>query len=121
METTAKYISLGPADCRKRLSYPPPPFKGLFLTCVSPEQALVLEQEVSSLLRNEAIEVVSPLYRESGFYSRYFVVPKKDGGLHPILDLRVLNGSVRRLKFRMLTVKQVVSQIRGLVRHDRSK
>ncbi len=92
---------------------PPPPFKGLFLTCVSPEQALVLEQEVSSLLRKEAIEVVPPLDRESGFYSWYFVVPKKDGGLRPILDLRLLNRSVRRLKFRMLTVKQVVSQIRS--------
>ncbi len=35
------------------------------------------------------------------------------GGLRPILDLRLLNCSVRRLKFRMLTVKQVVSQIRS--------
>ncbi len=57
--------------------------------------------------------MVPPLDRESGFYSRYFVVPKKDGGLRPILDLRLLNHSVRRLKFRMLTVKQVVSQIRS--------
>ncbi len=79
---------------------------------MSPEQALVLEQEVSSLSRKEAIEVVPPL-RESGFYSWYFVVPKKDGGLCPILDLWLLNRSVRRLKFRMLTVKQVVSQIRS--------
>ncbi len=91
----------------------PPPFKGLFLTCVSPEQALVLEQEVSSLLWKEAIEVVPPLDRESGFYSQYVVVPKKDGWICPILDLRLLNHSVRRLKFRMLTVKQVVSQIRS--------
>ncbi len=57
--------------------------------------------------------MVPPLDRESGFYSRYFVVPKKDGGLRPILDLRLLNRSVSRLKFRMLTVKQVVSQIRS--------
>ncbi len=28
------------------------------------------------------------------FYSRYFIVPKKDGGLRPILDLRLLNLSV---------------------------
>ncbi len=98
---------------RIQFGAPPPPFKGLFLTSVSPEQALILEQEVSSLLRKEAIEVVPPLDRESGFYSRYFIVPKKDGGLRPILDLRLLNCSVRRLKFRMLTVKQVVSQIRS--------
>ncbi|XP_053095546.1 uncharacterized protein LOC113539310 [Pangasianodon hypophthalmus] len=43
--------------------------------------------------------------------SWYFIVPKKDGGLRPILDLRQLNRSVVRLKFRMLTIKQVVSQI----------
>ncbi len=79
----------------------------------NPEQALVLEEEVSSLLRKEAIKVVPPLDRESGFYSRHFVLPKKDGGLRPILDLRLLNRSVSRLKFRMLTVKQVVSQIRS--------
>ncbi len=108
---------------RIQFGAPPPPFKGLCLTSTNPEQALVLEQEVSSLLRKEAIEVVPPLDRESGFYSRYFVVPKKDGGLRPILDLRLLNRSVSRLKFRMLTVKtgRVSDQIRGLVRHDRSK
>ncbi len=98
---------------RIQFGAPPPPFKGLCLTSTNPEQALVLEQEVSSLLRKEAIEVVPPLDRESRFYSRYFVVPKKDGGLRPILDLRLLNRSVSRLKFRMLTVKQVVSQIRS--------
>ncbi|KAI2665252.1 Transposon Ty3-G Gag-Pol polyprotein [Labeo rohita] len=44
---------------------------------------------------------------------QYFIVPKKDGGLRPILDLRVLNRSVMKLMFKMLTVKQVVSQIRS--------
>ncbi len=91
----------------------PPLFNGVFPTLVGPEQARVMEQEVATLLRKEAIEVVPPLDRESGFYSRYFIVPKKDGGLHPILDLRLLNRSVMRLKFKMLTIKQVVSQIRS--------
>ncbi len=57
--------------------------------------------------------MVPPHNRESGFYSRYFIVPKKGGGLHPILDLRLVNRSVMRLKFKMLTIKQVVSQIRS--------
>ncbi|KAL0161741.1 hypothetical protein M9458_045466, partial [Cirrhinus mrigala] len=92
---------------------PPPPFDGVFPTLVGPEQALVMEQEVETLLRKEAIEVVPPQDRESGFYSRYFIVPKKDGGLRPIIDLRRLNRSVMKLKFKMLTVKQVVSQIRS--------
>ncbi len=70
-----------------------------------------MEREVDTLLRKEAIEVVPPHKRESGFYSQYFIVPKKDGGLCPILDLRQLNRSVSRLKFKML--KQVVSEIRS--------
>ncbi|XP_059371000.1 uncharacterized protein LOC132108312, partial [Carassius carassius] len=88
-------------------------FNGVTPTVVGPQQALVMEQEVNTLLRKEAIEVVPPLDRESGFYSRYFIVPKKDGGLRPILDLRLLNRSVMSLKFKMLTVNQVVAQIRS--------
>ncbi|KAL0199681.1 hypothetical protein M9458_002868, partial [Cirrhinus mrigala] len=84
---------------------PPLPFDGVFPTLVGPKQALVMEQEVETLLRKEAIEVVPPHDRESGFYSRYFIVPKKDGGLRPIIDLCRLNHSVMRLKFKMLTVK----------------
>ncbi len=47
----------------------PPPFNGVTPMLVGPEQALVMEQEVSTLLRKEAIEVVPPLDKESGFYS----------------------------------------------------
>ncbi len=49
---------------------------------------------------------------ESGFYSRYVLVPKKDGGLRPILDLRRLNHALMRRLFRMITLKQILSQIR---------
>ncbi|KAI2646175.1 Transposon Ty3-G Gag-Pol polyprotein [Labeo rohita] len=45
--------------------------------------------------------------------SRRPLATKKDGGLRPIIDLRRLNRSVMKLKFKMLTVKQVVSQIRS--------
>ncbi len=75
------------------------PFQGADLA------ALITPQEVVTLLRKEAIEMVPPHERESGFYSWYFIVPKKDGGLRPILDLRQLNRSVSRLKFKMLTLK----------------
>ncbi|KAL0188110.1 hypothetical protein M9458_015209, partial [Cirrhinus mrigala] len=92
---------------------PPPPFSRVFPTLVGPKQGLVMEQEVDTLLRKEAIEVVPPHDRESGFYSQYFIVPKKDGGLRPILDLRQLNHSVMQLKFKMLTVSQMVSQTRS--------
>ncbi len=51
--------------------------------------------------------------RETGLYSRYFIVPKKDVGLCPILDLRVLNDSIMQFKFKMLTLRQIVPQIRS--------
>ena len=82
-------------------------------TAVDPEQGLVLEQEVYSLLEKGAIEHVPPPVRESGFYSRYFKVPKKDGGLRPLLDLRHLNRSLRRFRFKMLTNPIIVSQIQS--------
>ncbi len=97
----------------------PPRFSRVFPTLMGPEQALVMEQEADTLLRKEAIEVVPPLERESGFYSWYFIVPMKDGGLRPILDLCQMNRSVRKLMFKMLTLKQ--DQVRGLVCHDRSE
>ncbi len=68
VETTAKCISVGPSECRKRLSHSvrrsAAAFQRVFSTLVSPEQALVLKQEVNTLLRKEAIEVVPPLDRE---------------------------------------------------------
>ncbi len=74
----------------------PPRFDGVHLTVVnSASKASVLQQELSSLLQKGAIEEVpqSDVGRrtsdvERGFFSRYFLVPKRDGGLRPILDLR---------------------------------
>ncbi len=48
----------------------------------------------------------------SGFYSPYFIVPKKGGGLRPILDLRVLNRGLHRLPFKMLTPKRIFGCVR---------
>ncbi len=85
----------------------------MFSTEVAPQQVLVMEQEVKTLLEKGAIEYVPHSNRETGFYSRYFIVPKKDGGVRPILDLRVLNDSIMQLKFKMLTLRQIMSQIRS--------
>ncbi len=86
---------------------------GVFFTKVAPQQVLAMEQEIRALLEKGAIEYVPHSNRETGFYSRYFIVPNKDGGLRPMLDLRVLNESVMQLKFKMLTLRQIVSQIRS--------
>ncbi len=89
----------------------PPRFSGVVSTSVQGENARVLRSEVMTLLEKGAIEMVSPALSESGFYSRYFLVPKKDGGLRPILDLRRLNHALMRRPFRMITLKQILSQI----------
>ncbi len=82
----------------------PPLFNGVFPTQVGPVQALVMEQ-VDTLMRKETTEVrvLLPLLHHS----------EEGWGLRPILDLRLLNRSVMRLKFKMLTIKQVMSQIRS--------
>ena len=75
-------------------------------------QSHFLRKEIDSLLRKEAISVVPPEEADSGFYSRYFLVPKKDGSYRPILDLRVLNRALMPFKFRMLTPRRLVQFIR---------
>ncbi len=63
-------------------------------------------------MAKDAIELVPPADMRSGFYSPYFIVPKKSGGLRPILDLRVLNRSLHKLPFKMLTQKRIFECIR---------
>ncbi|XP_057685683.1 uncharacterized protein LOC130911993 [Corythoichthys intestinalis] len=55
-----------------------------------------------------AIEPVDPRACPRGFYSTYFLVPKKTGGFRPVLDLRGLNRYLKVLPFRMLTVADVL-------------
>ncbi len=100
----------------------PPRFDGVQLTVVnSASKASVLQQELSSLLLQGAIEEVPQLDIEQGFFSCYFLVPKRNGGLRPILDLRRLNLSLYKGKFKMLTLKTIMSQIQGsrffIIRH----
>ncbi len=69
----------------------PPKFNGVLETSVAVQNAPVLREEIAVLLAKDAIEPVPPAEMRQGFYSPYFIVPKKAGGLRPILDLRVLN------------------------------
>ncbi len=86
-------------------------FHGVLATTVRSENAQVLRAEVMNLLEKGAIEIVPPAQSESGFNSRYFLFPQKDGGLQPILDLRLLNYALMKRSFRMITLKQILWQI----------
>ncbi len=90
----------------------PPKFRGIRFTSVLSKDAPVLRAEVAVLLAKDAIEPVPPAEMKSGFYSPYFIVPKKDGGLRPILDLRLLNRALHKLPFRMLTQRRIFQCVR---------
>lgn len=77
----------------------------------TPEKVAALVKEITELLAKEAVTVVPQEQRNSGLYSPYFLVPKKTGGMRPILDLRTLNESVAKRPFRMLTTKRLLQCI----------
>ena len=64
---------------------------------------------MQALLAKGAIERVPTLEVGCDCYSCYFLVPKKDGGLCPILDLHLLNAFLRKEKFKMLTLALVLA------------
>ncbi|TRY93130.1 hypothetical protein DNTS_016476 [Danionella cerebrum] len=75
-------------------------------------RASFLREEIDALLTKGAVEPVPPADMERGFYSPYFLVPKKAGGLRPILDLRRLNRHLAKYRFKMLTVRCILPCIR---------
>ncbi|XP_029973330.1 uncharacterized protein LOC115407110 [Salarias fasciatus] len=91
----------------------PPRFSGIVHSQARGESARVLQEEIHSLLEKRAICVVPPGQCQSGFYSRYFLVPKRGGtGIRPILDLRALNKYLRTYQFRMLTHASLLRMVR---------
>ncbi len=75
---------------------------------------MALSMEICSLLLKGAIEKVPLLKQRDTFYSTYFLVPKKDGGFRPVLDLQCLNVFLKCLPFRMLrTVDVLWSVMKG--------
>ena len=73
-----------------------PPVAKLSLT-----QEAVLEQEVNKLLVKQAIHPIHPSNQEVGFISSMFVVPKKDGGSRPVVNLKPLNQYLAYEHFKM--------------------
>lgn len=48
------------------------------------------------LFAKGAVEVVSLAKSKSGFYSHYFLIPKQNVGLRPVLHFRYLNRSLMK-------------------------
>lgn len=83
----------------------PPPFNGIISSVETGDSARVLEVQIASLLEIKDYKMSFGIEEiQKGFYSCYFLIPKKDGGLRPILDLRAINMHLRKYKCRMLTI-----------------
>ncbi|XP_078242251.1 uncharacterized protein LOC140708067 [Pogona vitticeps] len=73
---------------------------------------LALQTEIYNLLQKHAAELVPHEYATDGFFSRYFAIPKKDGGIRPILDLQTLNRYLLIRKFCMVTIETILHLLR---------
>ena len=67
---------------RLQFATKPPRFNGVLMSVAEGEAAQVLQNEIVVPIKDS----------QQGFYSCYFLIPKKVGSLRPILDLRVLNS-----------------------------
>jgi hypothetical protein len=85
-----------------------PQFAGVRETPLNkgPHQEALLE-EVQQLLVKNAIEPVPKNQEREGFYSTFFLVPKKQGGLRPILNLKPLNKFIQKRSFKMESLRSV--------------
>ena len=68
---------------RIQFMHSPPSFSRIIHTQAVGEAAHFLAAEIKSLLEKRAIQVVPPAQAMSGFYSRYFIIKKKGGGMRP--------------------------------------
>ena len=91
---------------------PPPPTGVIATEILAEDKAQVLLTEISEMLSKNAIRVVERGAEGMGYYSPYFVIPKKTGGMRPILNLKQFNKWVRREEFHMLKVPQLLSMVR---------
>ncbi len=60
-------------------------------------------ERITVLLAKDVMKPAPPADMKAGFFSPYIIVPKKSGGLRPILGLRILNWAFHKPAFKMLT------------------
>ncbi len=99
--------SVRPASSQVR-GHPPHSSEGSRCPC--------LVRGITVLLAKDVMVPVPPADMKAGFFSPYFIVPKKSGGLRPILGLRILNWAFHKHPFKMLMQNRVFGCIRPQVR-----
>jgi mRNA-degrading endonuclease HigB of HigAB toxin-antitoxin module len=88
-----------------------PPFLGIKSTNVPRKNESIIKQEIDALLQKNAIEKVSQRDIYSGFYSTLFLVPKKNGEMRPVINLKPLNKYIRKQHFKMDTLTKVLNLV----------
>ena len=68
---------------------------------LTPTLETVLDQEVQELLNKEAVHLVKQPVVTEGFISSLFVVPKKDAGNRPVVNLKPLKQYITYEHFKM--------------------
>ena len=98
---------------RLQFSTKPPMTERVLFSRTSGAAAGLLRDEINSLLSKHAIEEVTADMSRLGYYSNYFLVRKKGGGMRPILDLRGLNKHLKKFNFKMLTNEALLRSVRS--------
>ena len=71
----------------------PPPLN------MNQEEVLLEDQEIQDLLREGAVKLSEP--SSDQFLSSIFLIPKKNGGHHPVINLKKLNQHIPYVHFKM--------------------
>ena len=62
-------------------------------------------------VRKNAIEIVPPSQIQESFYSTFFLVPKKTGGMRPVINLKLLNVYLQKQHFKIDTLTKVINMV----------
>jgi hypothetical protein len=89
-----------------------PPQSRIRKTLVSLKDTQILLQEVNILLEKDAIEPVLNHEKPTGFYSTLFMVPKKNDKMRPVINLKPLNGYLKKTHFKMDTLSKVLNIVK---------
>ena len=76
----------------------------------SPTEHQVIEAEIQVLLAKGAVRKVHSQSKQ--FTSRLFMIPKKDGSLHPVINLKPLNTYMVNQHFKMEGMQKVKELLR---------
>lgn len=87
-----------------------------YLLSTNPPFPVDFHEEIlrQDLLR-AAREKVLPQHQVKGFYSPYFLIPKKDGRWKPLLDLRQQNGFIQKVKFHMISLVSIIPSLKEVM------